>query len=901
MRPIFRFTPQLNLWFCVILIQILEPQMLLAQYLFKAPDDIVISCNFMLDTNLLKDPHSDYLGGLSSDSNHLEPLIVQDIVCLNTCHADNKHQYPGIAVPAGAKACELYNQYFDPNHPDRKYNLNYGQSGYSVSLDDVRVQLADHRNCGLGFIERIYSLKSIPSSPPVIQKIYVVECAKLLINTDDLCDPNDDLDWMYPYCDSTYIVKIDNCDNVDLAAFSPKITSHHCNLITQDYFDEVHNSIEGCFYALRKWVIIDWCEYDPLIDPDLGRWTFTQTLEITDRDKPEVHCQVGNCQPSVMKQGVCYAPITLTADATDHCSPTDFLTWEYKIDIDNDGNGKYNGYDIHVGSLNKKQYQRKDSLIISDNPFAADPKNPFDASGTYPLGTHKICWYATDGCKNTGVCCALFEIRDCVAPVLKIKPFIVKSFPPSGCVEVLAKELVTFAGDNCTDSADLKYYFNDDPNKPGIRICCEELISSDFCGLEVQKKLLVYAEDEFGNKSFDTTKITVTDVLDVCPIDFGHDRILKANLITEHQKQIHEVSVSQSLSIDHPIGSTQCNNFYKGHACNSLPVKFEKSSYYGFDIADIALFSSYLSNGLSLSKLQAYALDFDANKSITSMDLNIALTYILERKNKNWIFTNDNKDYQPNFICGDSCTLYGIMQGDLNDDALSLCAEQAVLPASCLGLHLADTLLTSGHEYKISIYPEINSTIYGFQFDLDQTQKSFEILDIQTPLPNGRAALSLQNNKDTIQRILLFHRNGEMLHLDRSTPTLQLTIRSNADGALLNHFQLNNQLKENIAYDSSFTKLQVCLNTNTAVHNANNASELTLFPNPAEGNLFIHNPGNLKISSVAFFGASGSYNFLPMIDSSAKNGIELNLPAGVYFVKIHTESRIFTQKLLIIK
>jgi len=875
--------------------------MLLAQYLIKAPDDIVISCNFILDTNLLKDPHSDYLGGLSSDSNHLAPLIVQDIVCQNTCNSDNAHQYPGTAIPAGKKACEFYNQFFDPNQPDRKYNLNYGLSGYSASLNDVRIQLIDQRTCGLGLIERKFSLKSAPSTLPVIQKIYVVECTKIFINLNDLCDPNDDLDWMYPYCDSSYMIKINDCSNVNLAGSTPKLNSNHCNFITQDYFDEVHNSIEGCFNILRKWVIIDWCEYDPLIDPKKGRWTFTQTLEITDRTKPEVHCQVGNCQPSAMKQGVCYAPITLTADATDHCSPSDFLFWEYKIDIDNDGKGQYNGYDIHVGSLSKKQYQNKDSLVVSDNPFATNPKNPFDASGNYPLGTHKICWFVKDGCQNTGVCCSIFEIRDCIAPVITTNHFVVKSFPASGCIDVLASDLVASATDNCTDSVALKYYFNDDPNKPSIRICCEELASPLLCGLEVQKKLQVYAEDQFGNKSYDTTLLIIIDRLDVCPIDFDRDKILKANLITEHQKQIHEVNVSQSLSIDHPIGSTYCNNFYKGHVCNSLPVRFEKSSYYGFDIADIALFSSYLAKGQTLSNIQSYALDFNGNNNITSTDFEIGLGLILDRKNKNWIFTNDNKDYQPNFICGDSCTLYGIMQGDLNDDALSLCTEQAVIPANCLGLNLDDTLLSAGNEYVISIYPENNLTIYGLQFDLDQTQKSFEILNIQTSIPSGRTAISLLNTKDTIQRILLFNKNGEMIHLDKATPLLQLTIRSNVNGALLNHFKLNNQLKENLAYDSSLTKLQVCLNTNTAVHNANNASELTIFPNPAKGNLFIHNPGNLKISRIEFFGAAGSYHILPLTESSAKNGIELNLPAGVYFVKVHTDKKIFTHKLLIMK
>jgi hypothetical protein len=77
------------------------------------------------------------------------------------------------------------------------------------------------------------------------------------------------------------------------------------------------------------------------------------------------------------------------------------LFWEYKIDAYNDGKGVHGGYDFRVGTLTRKQYAAGDTVEYSHNPFADDDHNPFDASGTYPIGIHKIKWNVEDGCGNT--------------------------------------------------------------------------------------------------------------------------------------------------------------------------------------------------------------------------------------------------------------------------------------------------------------------------------------------------------------------------------------------------------------------------------------------------------------------------------------------------------------------
>ena len=64
-------------------------------------------------------------------------------------------------------------------------------------------------------------------------------------------------------------------------------------------------------------------------------------IKVRDQNRPVVSCSVGPCEPAKIdsKLGVCVGHISLTASATDNCTPADWLFWEYKIDAFNDGKG----------------------------------------------------------------------------------------------------------------------------------------------------------------------------------------------------------------------------------------------------------------------------------------------------------------------------------------------------------------------------------------------------------------------------------------------------------------------------------------------------------------------------------------------------------------------------------
>ncbi|MFN8329771.1 MAG: hypothetical protein U0T81_00890 [Saprospiraceae bacterium] len=86
----------------------------------------------------------------------------------------------------------------------------------------------------------------------------------------------------------------------------------------------------------------------------------------------------------------------------------------------------------------------------------------------------------------------------------------------TGCVDIWAKDLDHGSYDNCTSKDNLKFYFDGDPNKPSIRICCQDFIDKK-ANDELRVDVEMWVEDEEGNKDYCKTVVIVQDNLDICP------------------------------------------------------------------------------------------------------------------------------------------------------------------------------------------------------------------------------------------------------------------------------------------------------------------------------------------------------------------------------------------------
>ena len=91
-----------------------------------------------------------------------------------------------------------------------------------------------------------------------------------------------------------------------------------------------------------------------------------------------------------------------------------------------------------------------------------------------------------------------------------------------------------------------------------------------------------------------------------------------------------------------------------------------------------------------------------------------------------------------------------------------------------------------------------------------------------------------------------------------------------------------------------------CFETNIGVGINHYSSKLFLYPNPTTGKLKIEN-GELRIINVEVFDVYGRKQKAESRKQKAEGEIEIdlsNLAAGVYFVKIYTESEIVTKKVI---
>ncbi|MBK9632640.1 MAG: hypothetical protein IPO62_16565 [Saprospiraceae bacterium] len=139
-----------------------------------------------------------------------------------------------------------------------------------------------------------------------IQTIWVVDCDPFYIDDLTCNDPRfSDVIWPNGIWPQTPVT-LNGC-GADISPDNPQLgrpqiinnADDNCALLSIEYRDEVFTiEPDACLKVLRTWTIIDWCQYDPFIDPDNGRWERLQVIKVRDQDRPVVTCNVGPCEPA---------------------------------------------------------------------------------------------------------------------------------------------------------------------------------------------------------------------------------------------------------------------------------------------------------------------------------------------------------------------------------------------------------------------------------------------------------------------------------------------------------------------------------------------------------------------------------------------------------------------------
>lgn len=856
-----------------------------------APPDLVLTCNHEINIDKLKDYTDLTYGNVVLDKTLQTPIISLDKVCRGFCNVDSLTGYPGIK-----KACFYYNQLFDTFHQDQKYEMVWGFSGYALGSSNlkIKIQIDDYRKCGKGKINRIFHTEDNGATLSDTQTIWVVQCHPLYINANNPYDPNDDIVWP----DS--MVTVFGCGaDVSSDTLIPRmLLDSTCQLITIEKFDEIStNDPSVCYKVLRKWVVIDWCQYDPFKNPNIGRWEYEQTILVHDTSAPRIKIFVQSCNES---SGTNPNVVHFEILSDDQCTPPDWLFYSYRIDIDNDGLGKYNGFDCRVGTLNKRQYQAKDTVQFSDNPYALNHKDPFNPDGNYPIGTHKIVFEIEDGCGNISTYAQLFTLIASEKPKVDCKIGInITQLSSVGKANVLAEDLTINISDNCDQN--LKPSFSKNSFVPSITFSCDDFEKEGFPN-SISKTLEIWVKDLAGNTNSCLVNVEIQDHQKICNID---STFINAEFFTYANKPIEQVDFNV-IPGDIPTCSNEFNQMVKkGNTLTLNPDKIDQLLN-GQDVWDVHCMDKYLSGKFNFNAIQKKAADLNSSGTITRSDISDYIKVILNTKSdflnnnsKQWQFTNEDSIPKSTFELSNSIhKFYGFKIGDVNFDAFSQCKDTTEQKLPTLKFETKGVPLLKDKNYIIEFRSSNFKDLCCLQMDIQVDTQLIKIINTQiNPRFNSKhlaihsghvSQIFLDANLIGLPNLL-----ADEVVFSIEVEALKVTTNSNLA------FSISDLKTKSIAYDIHGNPLDISLNNKVnAQININSSENLILYPNPMNEKLTIQWKEALDDSLIELFNSNGKLCF----NSKFKSDIILNennfKGPGMYFLKCTKGNKMITKKII---
>jgi hypothetical protein len=573
----------------------------------------------------------------------------------------------------------------------------------------------DLRECGVGRIIRTWTSEDAGGRTSTCRQIITV------IDNDPFVE--NDILWPRDY-------EINRCGANELlpenlpARFTTRLrsgTEDNCSLVAITYEDEYTFEIvpDACFKVIRKWTVIDWCQFD--INRGTGIWSWTQILKVLDDDAPEI---TGNCDDVIFCDTAavgCTGFATLTQTADD-CVSSEMLNWSYSIDANDDGTYDING----TGS---------------------------DASGYYPFGCHSILWRVEDGCGNESTCEYKFEVQDCKKPTPYCRSVATVLMPSSGSIELWASDLDIGSTDNCTDQADLMLSFSENPNQTNMTFTCEDLEDlpfSETLGYLYAARMYVterieHCDGTFHyNQDFCTVPVYIQDNAGMC--DTGSASI--AGLVqTEEQDNVEDVDVMLAQNgVDAMMFNTDASgqfSFFSLFPFQEYEVAPENLNepLNGVSTYDLVLIQKHIL-GVQLldSPYKIIAADINGSTTISALDMVELRKVILGiypdfPNNKSWRFVEEAHNFNdpnapfpfPETMTYDplngnmaSTDFVGVKVGDVNGSVVanSLIGGTPRSGAS-LNLVVEDAAVKAGQEVRVDVTASNFNTIEGYQFTME--------------------------------------------------------------------------------------------------------------------------------------------------------------------------------------
>lgn len=256
-------------------------------------------------------------------------------------------------------------------------------------------------------------------------------------------------------------------DNFPAYYDRPHYNEGTCDMMVESYKDQIFSFGGGCKKIIRKWTVINWCEYVPNSYPKKGYHEHYQTIKIVNNEVP-------------------------------HAYENPLI----EVNADDCGGGYVSIPELQVGGNDCNDGYK----ITNDSEFSS--YSGADASGHYPVGMHTINYTVEYGCGSSKNFNQVIKVNNKIAPV----PICVSGLsialmpvdedrdgtPEDGSVLIWAKDINFKSHSPC--GLDLYYSFSAD----------ELVMSTEFtCANVGVNQLNVYVSDANGNQSYCRVEIFV--------------------------------------------------------------------------------------------------------------------------------------------------------------------------------------------------------------------------------------------------------------------------------------------------------------------------------------------------------------------------------------------------------
>jgi len=776
-----------------------------------------------------------------------------------------------------------------------------------VTWEDV----GSANQCGSGVIERVFSV--VDTSNPSLtstctQYITLVDDDPFYINRNNDFDPNDDVKWPSD-------VTLEECfsnlhpDNLGVNGY-PELYDDACSLVAATYKDQVFTFVpDACEKVIRTWTVIDWCQFEegfPTEDPNQngiqdGIWEYVQIIKLTNTNAPEIT----ECEDLLFDGfGECNGTIVMMKNAEDDCTPQEDLLWHYVIDLNNDGTFE-------------------PSYAGNDN----------DASGTYPLGTHKIKWTVEDNCGNKTLCEHTFTIVDAKNPT----PYCLSSISTAvmnsnGMVELWASDFDFGSFDNCTDSEDLLFSFSSDVDSTNIVLTCNDIPN----GMDATIELQIWVTDEAGNQDYCEVTIELQDNnSDICDDNDSPLVDISGTIRTEDNRMVKNAMISlMSTSMNSPnmhMSSGDGTYSYDNLTSNQtydLSVEFDENPLNGVSTLDLVFIQKHIL-GLQIldSPYKIISADVDGNEKVSAIDIvNIrkVILGILDEfpfGTPSWKFVSSDQtfpDATDPFPFTETRTLFNINANKYYEDFIAMKIGDVTYNATTnltgngevenrgnrtIAIETEQAQFSKGDLVRVPVYLADLEEILGFQFNMN--------IDSKLATFNGLVGESIDIDhehysiKDNVLSVSWDKVDGQEVDADEVLFYIELIAQTNS--TILETISLQSSTMQSEIYDTDAETYPLGLE----IRGADDILETYVLeqnrPNPFSGSTDIafHLPKSTKVVFNVFDLTGKVIMSKQALYEAGRNVITLTSEelevTGIMYYSVETEEWSSTKKMIVIK